>query len=75
MVRIWKYLIISTLIIVLLFLLYLSAFYILNRDIENVEIKGYVLDSKTNNPVENVIVLIENDRFESDSGIKTMMNI
>lgn len=59
----------------LLFLLYLSAFYILNRDIENVEIKGYVLDSKTNNPVENVIVLIENDRFESDSGIKTMMNI
>jgi hypothetical protein len=43
-------------------------YYFFSRDIKNVEIKGYVLDSKTNEPIENVIITIQSDRYESDKG-------
>lgn len=48
--------------------IYLFAFYQSVIDIKNVSIDGYVYDEITQKPINGVIVIINNERYESDNG-------
>jgi len=37
-------------------------------DTKNIHLSGYVFDKKTNKPIPNAIIKIENQRYESDNG-------
>jgi hypothetical protein len=39
-------------------------------DKNNVKLEGYVFDQKTKKPIESVLVIINNERYASDSGHK-----
>jgi hypothetical protein len=49
---------------------YLVAFYMSVIDKNNVKLEGYVFDQKTKKPIESVLVIINNERYASDSGHK-----
>jgi hypothetical protein len=49
---------------------YLVTFYMSVIDTNDVKLEGYVFDEKTKKPIENVLVIINNDRYESDNGHK-----
>ena len=49
---------------------YFYVYYLSVIDTTNVKLEGYVFDKKTKKPIENVLVVINNERYESDSGHK-----
>jgi|GEM_PF-574502 len=49
---------------------YFVAFYMSVTDTNNIKLEGHVFDKKTKKPIENVLVIINSDRYESDSGHK-----
>lgn len=51
-------------------IVYLFTFYMSVIDTNNVKLEGNVFDEKTKKPIENVLVFINNERYESDSGNK-----
>lgn len=54
--------------VILILALYVSIYIFSSTDTKNAEIEGYVLDGKTNRPIENVMISIKNYRYESDDG-------
>lgn len=58
----------SFLILILAILVYLFMFYISVIDTKDVTLEGYVFDENTKKPIENVLVVINNDRYEDDKG-------
>jgi hypothetical protein len=57
-----------TLVGAILIIGYFSIYFFYARDVENVKVKGYVIDKSTNIPIENVLVIITNERYEDDKG-------
>jgi hypothetical protein len=60
----------SFLVLILAILVYLFMFYMSVIDTKNVKLEGYVFDNNTKKPIENVLVVINNDRYEDDKGNK-----
>lgn len=60
----------SFLALILAGLVYLFVFYLSVIDTTNVKLDGYVFDNNTKEPIENVLVVINNDRYEDDKGNK-----
>lgn len=48
--------------------IYLFTFYQSVTDLTDVKIDGYVYDELTNQPLDGVMVTINNERYESDNG-------
>lgn len=57
-------------IIVILIVAYFFMYYWSNTDIRNVSVAGYVYDEATKRPLSDVLVIINNDRYEDDDGNK-----
>ncbi|MQP25264.1 hypothetical protein GFJ94_09325 [Flavobacterium sp. LMO8] len=55
--------------IIILFLMYLAFWFYSATDTKNVYLSGYVFDIETNKPIQNAIIKVENQRYESDNGI------
>ena len=55
--------------ILILFLMYLAFWLYSATDTKNVYLSGYVFDKETNKPIQNVIIKLKNQRYESDNGI------
>lgn len=47
---------------------YLYIYYSSVTDSKNIVVKGFVYDLKTNKPLENVAIQINNERYENDRG-------
>ncbi len=54
--------------ITILFLMYLAFWFYSATDTKNVHLSGYVFDKETNKPIQNAIIKVENQRYESDNG-------
>ena len=54
--------------ILILFLMYLAFWFYSATDTKNVYLSGYVFDKETNKPIQNAIIKVENQRYESDNG-------
>lgn len=63
-IRIFFY---SLLTLVIAIAIYIFMFFNSQTDIQ-IKLEGYVLDETTKQPIENVTVVINNDRFEDDNG-------
>lgn len=63
-IRIFFY---SLLTLVIALAIYIFMFFNSQTDIK-VKLEGYVFDETTKKPIENVTVVINNDRFEDDNG-------
>lgn len=48
--------------------IYLFLFYLSVNDTLNVKIEGYVFDVETKRPIQNVLITINNERYEDDEG-------
>jgi hypothetical protein len=55
--------------ILILFLTYLAFWFYSATDAKNVHLSGYIFDKETNKPIQNVIIKLKNQRYESDNGI------
>lgn len=65
----------KTIVIILISLIisasiYLFFFYLSVIDTKNISLRGYVLDEETKKPISNVLVVINNERYEDDKGNK-----
>ncbi|WP_334126977.1 hypothetical protein [Empedobacter brevis] len=65
----------KTIVIILISLIisasiYLFFFYLSVIDTKNISLSGYVLDEETKKPISNVLVVINNERYEDDKGNK-----
>lgn len=49
---------------------YFFFFYLSVTDIKNINLSGYVFDEETKKPISNVLVVVNNERYEDDKGNK-----
>jgi hypothetical protein len=52
----------------ILIALYFLSFLFLNRDIKDVELRGKIIELNTEKIIENAVIKISSDRYQSDSG-------
>lgn len=57
----------SLLTLIIAIVIYIFMFFNSQTDIQ-IKLEGYVFDETTKKPIENVTVVINNDRFEDDNG-------
>jgi|SRR5690606_22601900 len=65
-----KKIIILFVIIIVSLCAYLSIYYFSVNDVSNVKLSGYVYDNNNKTPLKNVLIIINNERYEDDKGNK-----
>lgn len=50
--------------------IYLFVYYLSVTDTKNVKLEGYVLDEETKQPISEVLIIVNNERYEDDKGNK-----
>ncbi|TGD59897.1 hypothetical protein [Flavobacterium humi] len=55
---------------ILAILIYLFVYYLSVTDATNIRLEGYVFDEETKQPINKVMIIINNERYEDNKGNK-----